>query len=195
MVQACPKYYIENNYTENYCCCCVASAVFSSVRPHGLRPSGLLCAWDPLGKSARVGCHALLQGIFPTQIELASPALQADSLVLSHQGSPYWELHIANLEFRFNSVFWIYWLNLTTLFVKSGDELYSCTMYVVSAFVTEGSSGQLTGIKIGKPWIPAVLSEAASLRRTTETRPFSLTLQVSDARMGPAVRFRGTRAG
>ena len=39
------------------------------------------------------GLHFFLQGIFPTQgmdagIELASPALQAFSLPLSHQGSP-----------------------------------------------------------------------------------------------------------
>ena len=28
---------------------------------------GLLCPWDSPGKSTRVGCHFLLQGIFPTQ--------------------------------------------------------------------------------------------------------------------------------
>ena len=27
----------------------------------------LLCPWDSLGKNTGVGCHALLQGIFPTQ--------------------------------------------------------------------------------------------------------------------------------
>ena len=27
----------------------------------------LLCPWDSPGKSTEVGCHALLQGIFPTQ--------------------------------------------------------------------------------------------------------------------------------
>ena len=27
----------------------------------------LLCPWDSLGKNTRVGCHFLLQGIFPTQ--------------------------------------------------------------------------------------------------------------------------------
>ena len=37
---------------------------------------------DSPGKNTGVGCHALLQGIFPTQelIEPGSPALQADSL-------------------------------------------------------------------------------------------------------------------
>ena len=38
-----------------------------SVPPHDLQPARLLCPWDSLGKSTRVGCHALLQGVFPTQ--------------------------------------------------------------------------------------------------------------------------------
>ena len=37
-----------------------------------------------------MGCHFLLQGIFPNPgIQSVSPALQVDSLPLSHQGSPY----------------------------------------------------------------------------------------------------------
>ena len=35
----------------------------------GLYPARLLCPWDSPGKNAGVGCHALLQGIFPTQGE------------------------------------------------------------------------------------------------------------------------------
>ena len=34
---------------------------------HGLQPPRLLCAWDSPGKNTGVGCHFLLQGIFPTQ--------------------------------------------------------------------------------------------------------------------------------
>ena len=49
------------------CCCLIASVVTNSVRPYGLQPSRLLCPWDSLGKSTRVSCHDLLQGIFPTQ--------------------------------------------------------------------------------------------------------------------------------
>ena len=37
-----------------------------SVWPQGLGPVGLLCPWHP-GKNTGVGCHALLQGLFPTQ--------------------------------------------------------------------------------------------------------------------------------
>ena len=42
----------------------------------------LLCHWDFPGKNTGVGCHFLLQGIFPTWvgIEPGSPVLQADSL-------------------------------------------------------------------------------------------------------------------
>ena len=38
-----------------------------SLRPHGAWPTRLLCPFDPPGKNTGVGCHALLQGIFPTQ--------------------------------------------------------------------------------------------------------------------------------
>ena len=33
---------------------------------HGLLPTRLLCPWDSPGKHTRMGCHSLLQGIFPT---------------------------------------------------------------------------------------------------------------------------------
>ena len=53
-------------------------------RPHGLGSTRLLCPWDSPGKNTRGGCHALLQGIFPTQEW--NPGLlhwQANSLPLS----------------------------------------------------------------------------------------------------------------
>ena len=37
-----------------------------SLQPRGLQPTRLLCPWD-LPVSAGVGCHCLLQVIFPTQ--------------------------------------------------------------------------------------------------------------------------------
>ena len=63
-----------------------------SLCPHQLQPTRLLCPRDFPGKNTGVGCHALLQGIFLTQ-ELNPHLLnllhwQADSLPLSHQGSP-----------------------------------------------------------------------------------------------------------
>ena len=49
-------------------CCAVpvASVVFDSLRPCGLPPTSLLSRDSP-GKNTGVGCHTLLQGIFPTQ--------------------------------------------------------------------------------------------------------------------------------
>ena len=49
------------------CVCLVTQVLSNSLRPHGLWPTRLLCPWDFLGKNTGVCCHALLQGIFPTQ--------------------------------------------------------------------------------------------------------------------------------
>ena len=38
-----------------------------SVVSNSLRPHGLMSPWDSPGKNTIVGCHAILQGIFPTQ--------------------------------------------------------------------------------------------------------------------------------
>ena len=53
----------------------------------------LLCPWDSPGMNTGVGCHALLQGIFPTQ-ELNTHLLhllhwQVNSLPLPPQGKPH----------------------------------------------------------------------------------------------------------
>ena len=47
--------------------CSVASLGYNSLQRYGLQPTRLLCPWDSPGKNTRVGCHALIQGIFPTQ--------------------------------------------------------------------------------------------------------------------------------
>ena len=112
---------------EIMCCAVPSRSVMSdSLLPHGLWPTRILCPWESPGKNTGVGCHALLQGIFPTQgsnpdlphcrwifyqlshegvprilewvpspadlpnsgIKPGSPAVQADSLQLSYQGSP-----------------------------------------------------------------------------------------------------------
>ena len=48
-------------------CVLSRSVVSYSLRPHGLQLARLLCPWDSPGKNTGVGCHFLLQGIFPTQ--------------------------------------------------------------------------------------------------------------------------------
>ena len=54
-----------------------------------LQPVRLLCPWHFPGKNTGGGCHFLLQGIFLTQgSNLCLLHWQADSLPLSHPGSP-----------------------------------------------------------------------------------------------------------
>ena len=43
------------------------SVVSNSLWPHGPYPTRILCPWDFPGKNTGVGCHFLLQGLFPTQ--------------------------------------------------------------------------------------------------------------------------------
>ena len=43
------------------------SVLSDSLRTHGLWPAKLLCPWNSPSKHTGVGCHFLLQGIFPTQ--------------------------------------------------------------------------------------------------------------------------------
>ena len=49
------------------CVLCLVIQSCLTLQPHGLYPARLLCPWDSPGKNTGVGCHALLQGIFPTQ--------------------------------------------------------------------------------------------------------------------------------
>ena len=64
-----------------FCVCVSHSVVSDSLPPHGLGPTRLLCPWDFPRKNAGVGCHFLLQRIFPGPgIEPRSPSLQPDSL-------------------------------------------------------------------------------------------------------------------
>ena len=50
-----------------------------------------LTPWDFPGKNTGVGCHFLLQGIFPTQgRNLSLPHWQVDSLPSEPPGKPWW---------------------------------------------------------------------------------------------------------
>ena len=65
------------------------SVMSDSLQPHGLQPTRLLHPWDSPGKNTGVGCHFLLQGIFPTQ-GLNPGLLYCRQILyqLSYQGSP-----------------------------------------------------------------------------------------------------------
>ena len=52
---------LELRECQGGCCCCVASVVSDSVRPHRRRPTRLPHPWDSPGKNTGEGCHFLLQ--------------------------------------------------------------------------------------------------------------------------------------
>ena len=69
-------------------CVCISHSVMSnSLQPHGVQPTRLFCPWDFPGNNTGVGCHFLLQGIFPTQ-GLSPGLLHCHQILyhLSHQG-------------------------------------------------------------------------------------------------------------
>ena len=60
-----------------------------TLRPYGLWPARLLCPWNSSGKNTGVGCHSLLQGIFPNQgLNPGLPHCRQILYQLSHKGSP-----------------------------------------------------------------------------------------------------------
>ena len=70
--------------------CFSCLVVSDSCNPMGcMQPARLLCPWDSPDKNNGVGCHFLLQGIFPIQ-ELNLGLLHCRQIVyqLSYKGSP-----------------------------------------------------------------------------------------------------------
>ena len=57
-------YWIENHKNER---ALIIIPMIFSLRIHTLQPARHLCPLDSPGKNTGVDCHALLQGIFPTQ--------------------------------------------------------------------------------------------------------------------------------
>ena len=69
------------------------SVVSDSLRPHGCSPPGSSVHGDSPGKNTGVVYHALLQGIFPTQVSCI-----ADSLQTEPPGKPIFFLNEEFLE-------------------------------------------------------------------------------------------------
>ena len=89
------KWLSSSSSSSNACVCvcvCLCVCVCVCVCVHAWKSTRLLCLWNFPDKNTGVCCHFLLQGIFPSQG--LNPRLlqlqhwQADSLPLSHKGSP-----------------------------------------------------------------------------------------------------------
>ena len=90
----------QRDMSSPFCCCCCSDGqlYLTLLRPHGLQPTRLLCRWDSPGKNIGVDCHALLQGIFPTEGSnlrlLRLLHWQAGTLPLAPPGKPHSTLQV-----------------------------------------------------------------------------------------------------
>ena len=66
------------------CVCLVTQLCSTLLRPHGLQPTRLLCAWDFPGKNTGVGCHVLSGKLPDPGTELESCISGIDRRVLYH---------------------------------------------------------------------------------------------------------------
>ena len=67
----------------------LCSVVSDSLQPYGLQSARLFCPWNFPGKNTRMGCHFLLQRIFPAQgSNPGLPKCRQTLYRLSHEGSP-----------------------------------------------------------------------------------------------------------
>ena len=95
---------VQQKLTQYFNSVYVSRSIMSdSLWPRELQPTRLLCPWNSPGKNTGLGCHSLLQGIFPTQgsdLSHMSPAL-ADGFFTT---SATWEAPI-NFRCQVNSRF------------------------------------------------------------------------------------------
>ena len=91
----------------------------TSVMSESLQPTRLLCLWDFPGKNTGVGCHALLQGIFPTKG--SNPHLLYCRQILYHW-VPQEALWISNSAFK------VRWLPFTSF---SSNPSYAYHPYIL----------------------------------------------------------------
>ena len=99
------------------------SVVSDSLRLHGLESIRLLCPWNFPGENTGVGCHFLLQGIFPTQG--LNRVSCSDRRILYHWGT--WEtclLIVLAFYNCYNKLPKTWYLKTTNLHCLS-NEIYS----------------------------------------------------------------------
>ena len=108
-------YHPQRNPTSVYCVCVCTlnshSVVSNFLSPFGLLLARLLCLWDSPGNTG-VGCHARLQGIFPTQgwnlCFLCLLHWQAASLPLAPSGKPrFTSIQLKLISFLFTFLVWL----------------------------------------------------------------------------------------
>ena len=100
-------------------------------------PPGSSAPGDSPSKNTGVGCHFLLQGIFPTRGSHSSLLnWQVDSLPLSHQGRPYYYLMCVNTtEWKMASV-------------SKGHKFTSIEIIIISSVLKNTTCFERSGVLI-----------------------------------------------
>ena len=81
------------------CMCLVTQSCLTLCKPIDSSPPGSSIHGDTPGKNTEVGCHALLQGIFPTQgLNPGLPHCRHILYHLSHQESPQVFIELVNFN-------------------------------------------------------------------------------------------------
>ena len=78
---------------QSFMCACMlgCSDTLDSWWPCGLLPTRLLCPWNFPGENTGVGCHFLLQGIFPIRDQIhvsCASCIAGRFFTTGHLGSP-----------------------------------------------------------------------------------------------------------
>ena len=106
-----------------YCAavCLVARSCQTLFNPMDCSPPGSSVHGDPPGKNTGVGCHALLQGIFPTQgLNPGFPYCKWILYCLSHQGSPTISIYSLHTHYHHINTFY-YFTHLCCLLPLSSE--------------------------------------------------------------------------
>ena len=97
--------------------------MFNSLQTHGLQPTRLFHPWNFPGKSTDVGCHFLLQRIFPTQ---------GSKLGLLHCRQTLYHLSHLLRKFKLHSLYHTLAGNFVLIFVNFAvyvSQLWQCLKF------------------------------------------------------------------
>ena len=126
------------------------SVVSDSFQLYGLQPTRLHCPWDIPDKIIGVGCHFLIQGIFPTQglnLHLLNVLLwQVGSLPLEPSGKPHKLSNITEKLVCFGTISYqqllLIIIQLGSIFPKT-----SSMKMIIKPISTSHKPGQMVNIK------------------------------------------------
>ena len=102
------------------------SVVSNSLQPHGLQPARLLHPWDFPGKNTGVGCHFLLQRIFPTHGSNLGLLLCRQTLLPSEPPGKYFRVREVMLEKKQFQAIFLFEFNMGHKAVETTRNIQQC---------------------------------------------------------------------